>query len=239
VSPDAFTSVPLAHVRFVTEAWPRQYADPERIEDFATLYREEGVAALPPPELVPDRQGSFLIGDGVHRIEAARQVGFATIPAHLLDVPADRDPVEFTYLHALARSAISSKPLTRAEKQAAIRRLIVGNPDASDREIGRLLGVDHKTVGRIRRGASPARPRPDGWVPGPSPATVAKRLFEAFEKAYEARGLGIADFFVGDRTGERLAGVLTDVYGERAAAKAAEFRRWLDLAVGEFEKRSG
>ena len=46
---DQLTPVPLQRIRFVARAWPRRYSDPERIEDFAALYREEGFAALPPP----------------------------------------------------------------------------------------------------------------------------------------------------------------------------------------------
>jgi hypothetical protein len=236
--PEQLTSVPLARIHFVRRAWPRQYADSERIEDFAALYREEGFAALPPPELIADGHGGWLIGDGVHRIEAARRLKVEAIPARFVGTATDVDPVEFAFLYALGRAAASAKPLTRAEKQAAVRRLIGAIPAVSDREIGRLAGVDHKTVGRLRRGNAPAAPRPEGWVPGPSPATVAKRLFEAFEKAYETRGLGIADFFVGDRTGERLAGVLTDVYGDKAHAKAAQFHAWLDLALNELGKRA-
>jgi hypothetical protein len=234
---DTLTSVRLVRIRFEAGAWPRQYADSERIEDFAALYREEGVASLPAPELFPDGQGGFLIGDGVHRL-ATRQVGLEAIPARVLEVPAGGSPSEVAYLHTLARSAVSSKPLTRAEKQAVIRRLASGNPAASDREIGRLVGVDHKTVGRIRRGDSPAEPTSAGWTPGPAPEVFAKRLFRSFEKAYEGRGLGIADFFVGDRTGEHLAAVLSDVYGEQALPKVRQFQGWLELASVVLEKEA-
>lgn len=148
------------------------------------------------------------------------------------------DPVEFTYREALKRSAFTAKPLTRAEKQQAVRRLLKANPQASDREIGRLVGVDHKTVGRARRGISP-QPAFPSFPAAPTPEAVAKRLFRAFEKVYEARGLGIADFFAGDRTGERLAGVLGDVYGEQALEKTRQFRGWLDQAAEALEKGSG
>src|SRR5437867_1669606 len=124
------------------------------------------------------------------------------------------NPVQIAYENALKRAAFSSKPLTRSEKQAAIRRLITDRPNASDREIARMVGVDHKTVGRIRMGETTQQTA--SWPRIPSPEAVAKRLFRAFEKTYEARGLGIADWFTGDRTGERLAGVLGDVYGEQA-----------------------
>jgi ParB-like chromosome segregation protein Spo0J len=231
--------VALAEIRFVADAWPRQFFDEERVEDFAALYKERGAEALPPLEVVPVGPGRYLIGDGVHRCEAARHASLTNVLACLVAPAAGCDPVEFTYRYALGRSAISALPLTRAEKQAAVKRLLETNPQASDREIGRLVGVDHKTVGRLRRGASPARPDMPPLPLGPAPETVAKRLFRAFEKAYEARGLGVADFFVGDRTGERLAAVLDDVYGERALEKTEQFRGWLDEAATALRKGAG
>jgi hypothetical protein len=228
-------SIPLGQIRFSADAWPRAFLDSERVDDFTALYLEQGPAALPAPELVPDGSGGYLIGDGVHRIEAAGDAGLQAIPSRLLAVPVGVSPVEFAYLHALGRSAISSKPLSRAEKQEAIRRLLQLRPEDSDRAIALLVGVDHKTVGRIRRGDSPTTRRSDDWAPGPTPEAVAKRLFSAFEKAYEARGLGIADFFAGDRTGERLARVLVDVYGDKALKKAEQFCEWLDRAVQALE----
>jgi hypothetical protein len=235
VNESSLQSIELRRTRFVSRAWPREYLDVERVEDFAALYREQGVEALPPLELVPDGSGFFLLADGVHRREAAQAADLTNLPARVLSADPGLDPVEFAYLRALACSAISAKPLSRAEKQAAIRRLLTEKPGASDREIGRLVGVDHKTVGRLRRGDSPAQ-KPADWVPGPSPRAVAKRLFLAFEKAHEARGLGIADFFTGDRTGERLAEVLVDVYGAQAREKAEQFREWLDGAVSALEE---
>jgi ParB-like chromosome segregation protein Spo0J len=231
--------VALAEIRFVADAWPRQFLDEERVEDFAALFNEQGPEALPALELVPVGPGRYLIGDGVHRCEAARRAGLTDVLARLVAPAADCDPVEFTYRHALGRSAVSALPLTRAEKQAAVKRLLEANPQASDREIGRLVGVDHKTVGRLRRGGSPVRHDMPPLSLGPAPEEVAKRLFRAFEKAYEARGLGIADFFAGDRTGERLAAVLDDVYGKRALRKTEEFRGWLEAAAEALRKGSG
>jgi hypothetical protein len=88
-------------------------------------------------------------------------------------------------------------------------------------------------VGRIRREGLPAEG--EAWPRSLSPETVAKRLFRGFEKAYEGRGLGIADFFSGDRTGERLAAVLEDVYGERALERAQRFQAWIEQAIEVLE----
>jgi hypothetical protein len=227
--------VKVESIRFVTEAWPRRYLDDERVDEFTALFREQGHTALPPPELVEDGSGGFLIADGVHRWQAALNGGVTEILASVHSPEPGVDPVAFAYRRGLECSAISSKPLTRAEKRTAIRRLLREQPEWSDRELGRLVGVDHKTVGRVRKQLEVPNLLGDGepgaFRPGPSPETLAKKLFQAFEKIYEARGLGVLDFFTGDRTGERLAGVLTDVYGDRALERAQTFSGWLGQAV--------
>lgn len=76
--------VELAAVRFVASAWPREYIDEERVEDFAALYKEHGAEALPPIELVPYGPDRYLIGDGVHRVEAARSAGLTSLPAQIV-----------------------------------------------------------------------------------------------------------------------------------------------------------
>lgn len=76
--------VALAEIRFVERAWPRQYLDDERVEDFAALYREQGPGALPPLDLVPYGPGRYLIADGVHRVQAARRSGLTSLPAYLI-----------------------------------------------------------------------------------------------------------------------------------------------------------
>jgi hypothetical protein len=232
--------VKLELIRFSRDAWPRRYLDEERVEDFAALYREQGPNALPALELVDDGHGRLLFGDGVHRCEGGRKAGLSELPASVLVPDPGVDPVSFAYRHALMRSAVSSKPLNRAEKRAAIRRLLREQPDSSDREMARLVGVDHKTVGRLRRELEVPNLLGDGAGAtvrvGPSPEAVAKRLFRAFEQTYQARGLGVADFFTGDRTGERLASVLESVYGEHALERARTFSQWLERAVGALER---
>jgi ParB-like chromosome segregation protein Spo0J len=73
--------VKLDLIRFTPHAWPRRYLDEERVEDFAALYREQGVTALPPLELVDDQHGRLLIVDGVHRWQAARKAGLEEVLA--------------------------------------------------------------------------------------------------------------------------------------------------------------
>jgi len=49
------------------------------------------------------------------------------------------------------RQNIKRRHLTRAQMQGLIERELKDRPDRSDRKIGADLGVDHKTIGRLRR----------------------------------------------------------------------------------------
>ena len=69
-----------------------------------------------------------------------------------MQAPGDRHPEQHAYLLAVQAAAASSRPLSNREKRAAVERLAELLPDdTSDREIARLVGVDHKTVARVRR----------------------------------------------------------------------------------------
>jgi hypothetical protein len=60
---------------------------------------------------------------------------------------------------------------------------------------------------------------------------AARRLLQAFERIREARGLGLADWWRGgDRTGNRLADALIDLYGDNALARARLCIGWLEAA---------
>ena len=60
-------------------------------------------------------------------------------------------------------------PRTPADRRRRrILRAIEANPAASDREIGRTLGVDHKTVGVYRRKTAGELPAPPGEIPDES-----------------------------------------------------------------------
>jgi ParB-like chromosome segregation protein Spo0J len=222
----------LTDIRFDRSAWPRVDVDRDRVQDFCALYEADGETALPPVEVISDPNGGFVLADGWHRLTALTALGAGRVRAVVVPLPSGSDAVTAAFERALARSAVSAKPLSRAEKQAAVIRLIEMRPTASDREIGRLAGVDHKTVGRIRaRGIAPPheeqRPRP-----APGPEVAARKLLEAFERIREARGLGLADWWRGgDRTGHRVADALFDVYGEDAVAQARLCIGWLEQAA--------
>jgi ParB-like chromosome segregation protein Spo0J len=116
--------VELTDIRSAAEAWPRRELDADRVHEFCSLYQVNGEGALPPIEVIADPMGGFVLADGWHRLTGLRAVGAARVQAVVVPIPAGTDPAAAAFLYAVARSAISAKPLTRAEKQAAVLRLI-------------------------------------------------------------------------------------------------------------------
>ncbi len=226
----------LTDIRLAYEAWPRTEVDADRVHEFSSLYQADGEGALPPIEVIADPTGGFLLADGWHRLTALRALGTAHVQAVVVSIPSGSDPVATAFLYAVARSAISAKPLTRAEKQAAVLRLIEIHRGVSDREIGRLAGVDHKTVGRLREwGISPPSEQ-ERSRSAPNPELAARKLLQAFERIREARGLGLVDWWRGgDRTGHRLADALLDLYGDEALERAQLCISWLQAARAVIE----
>lgn len=155
------------------------------------------------------------------------------MPALIVQLDPGDDPLEIAYRRALWCAVASARPLTRAEKQEAIRRVASAEPPLSDREIGRLVGVDHKTVARVLRTTRGEHP---SQRLAPS-ERVARRAFRDLSKLYETLGPRREDHLSGEHAGERLARALTGAFREDALQQAARLRDWLDDALRELERQ--
>ncbi len=131
-------------------------------------YRDAIIAAdgfpFPPIKVV----GNYCV-DGFHRIAAVKAVRAdpATTPAlriKLASVPVVKLPTsddctdvrEVALREALGSNHSHGVRLTRKDKRRMIELASERWPDASDREIGRMVGVTHNTVAKVRR----PRPKP-------------------------------------------------------------------------------
>ena len=114
-------------------------------EEYAALRDSiETYGVLVPVDV--DENGSIL--DGHHRSRICGELGITppvTVHAGLTE-DQKRD-------YAL-RVDLTRRHLTSAQKRDLIRAELDRDPSRSDREIGRLCGVDHKTVGAVRAGLS-------------------------------------------------------------------------------------
>ena len=154
-------TVPLARVTLDPGVWPREMLDEERVELFAEMIRDAceqaartrsgWVNPFPPLVVVADGRGGYVLADGWHRYEAHRRLGagfdLLSVEVH---PPEGHALGAHAYELALLYATVSAKPLSTAEKRAAIARLISERPELSDRAIARLVGVSHRTVAAHR-----------------------------------------------------------------------------------------
>lgn len=143
--------VPLADIVRDTRTWPRQEVDLERVKLFVELYTNDA-DTVPPVELFPyqyanQQKPTYVLVDGCHRFTARQKMHAVSVPAIVRD---DIDDLDDAYIEACRSSATSSKPLTSKEKRAAVRRILKTHDSLSDREIARIVGCSHVTVGNQR-----------------------------------------------------------------------------------------
>jgi hypothetical protein len=228
--------IPLSNIDIDPRAWPRQALNEERVREFAVIYGDSGPYALDPVEVI--RRGDrFLLANGRHRYAARRMIGAVDVPTVILPLQGS-DPVQLAYEYALADSARSSLPLTRAEKHAAVVRLVREQPDRTDVAIASLVGVSSKTVQRVRQwlvqNPEPAAAEPP-QRPAPLPPTaekVAQQLVRQLGRLWEARSplqaLGLRDT---GRLGDLLAeAFIAEVGPKDATVWTQRFCTWATRA---------
>lgn len=121
----------------------RERIDPDVVTDYA-LAMERGDRF---PAVVVFSDGSRLwLADGFHRVAAASRAGRVELPAQI--TRGTRDDAAW---YALGANKSNGLRLSNADKERAVTLALKTRSDASDRDIAAHVGVDHKTVGRIRK----------------------------------------------------------------------------------------
>ncbi len=135
--------------------------------DLVREYADEMADGAKFPAVVVYYDGTdYWLADGFHRVEAARKFERETIEAEVLDGDA-RDAI----LHGCGSNASHGLRRTQADKRRAVESLLRDEEWGkwSDRKIAEVARVDHKTVGKIRRGLLggefPTPARPNGEIP--------------------------------------------------------------------------
>ena len=160
-------------------------------------------------------------------------------PAIVLPAPPGLEPELFAFERALVHCATTAKPLTRAERRAAVRKLIEDRPQLSDRQIADLTGTSHQTVGRVRKaegGSADRRGEEDAGTSYFASVTadeIARRVVGNLAKLWNGRGL--SDLILGDRTGHRLAVALRETHERDALTWARRLNGWTAAALAELE----
>ena len=108
-----------------------------------------------PAVVVFDDGTDLWLADGFHRVDAARKIGRETILAEVRPGTA-RDAI----LYAVGSNASHGLRRTQIDIRRALKILLT-DPEwsrLSDRKLGEIAKVDHKTVGKYRRELAGERP---------------------------------------------------------------------------------
>jgi hypothetical protein len=149
----AGVKIPLDRIVTDYESQARVKVHTSVVCQYAEAMREqlsEGGLQFPPVVLFSDEQQHW-IGDGFHRVLAARQAELTEILAEVR--PGNqRDAL----LYCITSNQTHGLPRTNADKRRAVGLLLRDQEWSqwSDREIARRCQVGHILVGRLRRGAS-------------------------------------------------------------------------------------
>ncbi|TWF92104.1 ParB-like nuclease family protein [Streptomyces brevispora] len=104
-----------------------------------------------PPILV--RMDGYRIIDGLHRLEAARLRGDATIKARFLDCSNSE-----ALVIAMKANGSHGLPLSKADRVSGAQRVLISHPDWSDRAIAGITGLSAKTIASLRDRTAEATP---------------------------------------------------------------------------------
>jgi hypothetical protein len=249
------TLVDLGRIVADPQAWPRQGLDAARVAEFAELYADDDLSVLPPLDVVPDGD-ALILADGWHRLHALRHIQASQAGVRVIAPTDGDDSRTVAYRHGLTLAASAGLPLTRAERVAAVRRLLVECPEWSDRRIGRAVGVSPTTVGKYRTGVSNLdnaatadtsdtdadTDADDGGSsrPVPTASQAARTLVRGLVRLDDRRGLlaRLSDKRAVRSMGAALADALADEYDDPADAvtHARAWSHWLENAITVLEE---
>lgn len=229
------------------------HADPEKVEEYAELYKEHGVNAMRNIRLVYNQmRKQYSVVDGYTRIEAAATLDIKKIPAVVL--PGDFNDA---LREAAGQNFDHGQPRKREDKQRAIR-LVLENPvmkDLSSNQIAKIVKVSPATVEAWRHKVAPetvnAPRRRGGSQSGTTVSRSKKSSAQSRKAAKETTSesvvesgnvKSIAEPITQDMVGVELPNYLRGVFdlGDKLRAHNEEIRKAknaMNKLVNEFTKQ--
>lgn len=136
--------IKICNIRTDGGTQPRAEIDIAVVAEYADDMARGDV--FPPVRVVYDGSDYWLV-DGFHRVQAAKKCSRQTIESHIT-----QGTVEDARWLSLAANARHGKRRTRADKQRAIKRALMGwAVEKSDNQIAKHVGCHHVTVGKYRK----------------------------------------------------------------------------------------
>ena len=99
--------------------------------------------------------GKYYVLAGATRLKISQELKLPSVPIEIYDAPGP-EREKFSIEENLAR-----RHLTSAQKVELARYLLKASPDKSDRSIAEKAGLDHKTVGKVRKESGGEIPHPE------------------------------------------------------------------------------
>lgn len=178
----------------MTATQPYQVMPPLADAEYEALKASIAAGYDPARPIVVDENGAVL--DGHHRKRVCAEIGITPPTVVLPGLTEDQK-----HDYAL-RANLACRHLNQQQKRELIRAELDRDPSRSDREIGRLCGADHKTVGAVRRGEIPHPDADDAYLA---------------ERARQVEWLGQLGFLTPD---EQMVHTLTEGILLQEAARA-------------------
>lgn len=138
----AWVKIPVAAVQLDTSIQCRAQIDTATVNEYAERMTEGDKF---PPIIVFGSADRCWIGDGWHRVLAARQIS-----ARKIDAELKRGNRVDALKHALQANAQHGQRRTNADKRRCVEIALREFPKLSSRAIGKMCGVGHTVVDQIR-----------------------------------------------------------------------------------------
>lgn len=127
----------------------RAEINPDTVKDYAEAM-QDATNKFPPVIVFDTGADKFLLADGFHRVEAAKQNEFRDIEAEVRK-GCRADALKY----ALTANTAHGLRLTNADKRKSVELALKEWPTVSDNELGRICGVSQPFVGGIRKEVQP------------------------------------------------------------------------------------
>jgi hypothetical protein len=220
--------VPLSRLVRDRDLWPRQQMSEADVRSLAEIYRHDGLEAVEPILVAaPGADGNYLVLDGWARVEGAEREGLIALLAIVRPVASDEEAYEL----AVRLSARGPRPLTRAEKRAAVDRLLRTNPGRADYAIAQIAGVSNHFVAKRRQllqKPGNARAIGDSRTAGPQRHALAlmkaaKAIHDAYHRDDQIAERGAS----GGEIEAALAGAAQNCFGADAGEWLDRLEQWM------------
>ncbi len=107
----AIRKIPISHIIFDEEIYPRSGVYPKRVSMFAENMRDGFEIDPIEVQVHPENDDKYRILDGAHRLQAYKEIGATELPVHIITLDG-LDPLLYA---AKRRSVPSSYPKKRQE----------------------------------------------------------------------------------------------------------------------------